>query len=86
MVFENKIFDHTILASQEKKVIESSIEVRIKIEGECTELDLKLLGEVQQSSTIRNHVKDHIVLHFLLIFEAQEKIVFFLEIRKVYVF
>ena len=92
--FENMIFDHIITdddddddvnidaTSLEKKDIEPSIEPRIKIEGECTRLDLNLLGEVKQSSTVRNRIKDHITLHSLLIFEAEQEIEFLLEIRK----
>lgn len=93
MQFENMIFDHIITDDDdddsnidaiplEKKVIEPSIEPKIKIEGECTRLDLKLLGEVKQSSTVRNRIKDHITLHSLLIFEAKQEIEFFLEMRK----
>ena len=92
MQFENMIFDHIIIdddddinievTSLEKKGIEPSIEPRIKIEGECSGLDLKLLGEVKQSSTVRNRIKNHITLHSLLIFEAKQEIEFILEIRK----
>ena len=91
--FENMIFDHIIMddndddsnidtKSLEKKDVKPSVEPRIKIEGECTRLDLKLLGEVKQSSTVRNRIKDHITLHSILIFEAKQEIEFLLEIRK----